>query len=96
MFASFDIAARNRTLRGGAQGGVGDESTCSLGGTRWRRRAADSANGRRHGSCLDNMRQRARSLGGELELIAQARGTSVRLRILSDPRTKRDDPEVLP
>ena len=67
----------------------------------WRRSPAPEAgNFRRTGAAtgrgLDNMRQRARSLGGELELIAQARGTSVRLRILSDPRTKRDDPEVLP
>jgi len=36
------------------------------------------------------MRQRARSLGGKLELVAQARGTCVRLRILSDPRSGRD------
>jgi signal transduction histidine kinase len=47
------------------------------------------------GRGLDNMRQRARSLGGELELVAQTRGTSVRLRVLSDPR-ERDEREELP
>jgi signal transduction histidine kinase len=46
------------------------------------------------GRGLDNMRQRARSLGGELELVAQARGTCVRLRILSDSCTERDTPET--
>ena len=46
------------------------------------------------GRGLDNMRQRARSLGGELELVAQARGTCVRLRILSDPRSERDASET--
>jgi signal transduction histidine kinase len=45
------------------------------------------------GRGLDNMRQRARSLGGELELVAQARGTCVRLRILSDSRTESEAQE---
>jgi signal transduction histidine kinase len=40
------------------------------------------------GRGMDNMRQRARSLGGELEVVAQSRGTCVRLRILSEPPTQ--------
>jgi signal transduction histidine kinase len=36
------------------------------------------------GRGLENMRQRARSLGGELELVRRARGTCVRLRIRSN------------
>ena len=42
------------------------------------------------GRGLDNMRQRARSLRGELEIVAMPRGTRVRLRIPSAPPEEPD------
>jgi signal transduction histidine kinase len=42
------------------------------------------------GRGLDDMRQRARSLDGGAELVARPRGTCVRPRIASDPRSEPD------